>query len=182
MSWSPLATAVGALLGVGALARASGHDTHGALPILGAGVLAGAATIAVNDAARGLVHAAATPALVRLLRRLALVVPVGGVATAALLLLGRAAFQWTQPPLRLRASVLGLFALGVAAHCLALRRWPHHAADLAVVAACTWPLAALLFPPDVLPTSITMAWFDHPAAVLGVGVTATIVACRGCDA
>ena len=182
MSWSPLATAVGALLCAGALARALGHDTHEALPTLGVGVLAGAATVAVNDTARGLVQAVATPARTRLLRRLALLVPVGGVAIAALLLLGRAAFRWTEPALRLGACVAALLALGVAAHCLALRRWPHHAADLAVVAACAWPLTALLFPAEVLPASIAMAWFDHPGAVLAVGVAATVVACRGCDA
>ena len=182
MSWSPLATAVGALLVVGALARARGHDAQGVLPILVPGVLASAATVAVNDAARGLVHAVATPARTRLLRRLALLVPVGGVATAALLLLGRAALRWTEPPLRLGVGVSALFALGVAAHCLALRRWSHHAADLAVVAAGAWPLVALVFPTDVLPTAITMAWFEHPGAVLAVGVAATVVACRGCDA
>ena len=182
MSWSPLAAAVGALLCAGILAGARGHDAQGALPILGVGVLAGAATVAVNDAARGLVHAVATPARTRLLRRLALLVPVGGVAIAALLLLGRAALRWTQPPLRVGAGGAALFALGVAAHCLALRRWPHHAADAAVVAACAWPLVALLFPTDVLPTAITMAWFEHPGTVLAVGLAATIVACRGCDA
>ena len=124
----------------------------------------------------------ATPARTRLLRRLALLVPAGGVATASLLRLGRAAFRWHETELRLGACVAGLLALGVATHCLALRRWPHQASDLAVVAACAWPLAALLFPTQVLPTSITMAWFQHPGAILAVGVAATVLACRGCDA
>ena len=115
MSWSPLAAAVGVLLVVGALSRMYGQDKYVGLPTLAVGVLAGAAAVAVNDTAHGLVHAVATPARTRLLRRLALLIPVGGIATAALLLLGRAAFRWTEPEPRLGASVAALCALGVAA-------------------------------------------------------------------
>lgn len=182
MNWGPLTAAVLALLCVGVLARVLGRATYEVLPTLGVGVLAGAATVAVNDTARGLVHAVATTARTRLLRRLALLVPVFGVVTATLLLLGSASFRWTEPAPRLGAGVAALLALGVATHCLVVRRWPHHATDVAVAAACTWPLTALLFPAKVLPASIAMAWFDHPGTVFVVGVVGTIVACRGCTA
>ena len=182
MRWSPLAAAVGALVCVGALARAAGHDTYEALPTLGVGALAGAATFAVNDAARGLVHAVATPARTRLVRRLAILVPVCGVVTVTLLLLGSASFRWTEPALRLGGGFAALLSLGVSTHCLALRRWPHHASDVAVAVACTWPIAALLFPTEVFPASLAMAWFDHPGTVSVVGVVVTIFACRGCAA
>ena len=181
MNWSPLAAGVLALLCVGVLARVLGYVTYEALPTLGVGVLAGAATAAVNDTAGELVHAVATSARTRLLRRLALVVLVCGVVTATLMLLGRAAFHWTESAFRFGACVAALLTLGVATHCLALRRWPHHATDLAASAACIWPFTALLFPTVVLPASIAMAWFDHPGTVLVVGVVVTIVACGGCN-
>ncbi|HUV18739.1 MAG TPA: hypothetical protein VMW33_09695 [Ilumatobacteraceae bacterium] len=143
---------------------------------IGAGALAAAVALGLDDEANTMLRSSPTNALARLVHRLAILVPALFGATAVLLVAERVLFT-ERSPLPSASAFAALVAAGIAVEVWWGRRRPETAAEGAATFVMAWLLAASLVPDVWIAERVTRAWeLDSPwvlvvSIVLVVGGT-----------
>ena len=143
---------------------------------IGAGALAAAVALGLDDEANTMLRSSPTNALARLVHRLAILVPALLVATATLLVADRVLFA-ERSPLPSAPAFAALVAAGIAVEVWWARRRPETSAEGAATFVMAWVLAASLVPDVWIVERVARAWeLDAPwvfvaSVVLVVGGT-----------
>ncbi len=174
--WLPMATVGLVLAVIGGITRLRGTTAPDSLLVAACGAFVATAVLALDDSAHTLVHATPTSARIRLLHRVAVTAPIAMCGLALVVGAQRLLFEppSSAPPSAL--AVASLLSTGIATKALVNRRRPELAAETGAGVALGWALIGLALAPQIAPTSITMAWRDHPWPVLLATLVATFLA------
>ncbi len=151
---------------VGGIARLRGTTAPNGLPVAACAAFVATAVLALDDPAHTLVHATPTSARIRLLHRIAVATPLAMISLALVAGAQRWFFEPPTSPSPSALAVAALFSTGVATKALVTRRRPERAAETGAGVALGWALSGVALVPQLAPTSITMAWSEHPWPVL----------------
>jgi hypothetical protein len=142
---------------------------------IGAGALAAAVALGLDDDANSMLRSSPTNALARLAHRLAILVPALFAATIMLLVADRLLFT-ERSPLPPASAFAALVAAGIAVEVWWTRRRPDTAAEGAATLVMAWVLAASLVPDVWIVERVARAWeLDAP----GVLVASIVLALAG---
>lgn len=145
---------------------------------IGAGALAAAVALGLDDEAHTMLRSSPTNALARLAHRLAILVPALLVATVTLLVADRVLFA-ERSPLPSASAFAALVAVGIVVEEWWGRRRPETAAEGAATFVMAWVLAASLVPDVWIVERIAGAWqFDAPW-VLGASIVLAVCGTLG---
>lgn len=177
----PLLTATTALLVVMVITSRSIEQAPGAMIVAAVGAIAGSVILGLDDEANSTLRSSPTVALVRLVHRLAILVPVLLVAVAALVVADRLLYARASP-LPSPTAFVALVTAGVAVQVLWSRHRPDASAESAAVAIVTWALAGTLVPNVAPLPTIADAWLTRAPWVLGVSIVLIAAGTAGRDA
>jgi hypothetical protein len=157
----PLVVVTAGLILIGVVASwrsARAPDLFG----IGAGALAAAVALGLDDEANSMLRSSPTNALARLVHRLAILVPALFAATLILLVADRVLFA-ERSPLPSASAFAALVAAGIAVEVWWGRRRPETAAEGAATFVMVWVLAASLVPDVWIVERVARAWeLDAP--------------------
>jgi hypothetical protein len=160
-SLRPLVVVTAGLILIGVVASwrsARAPDLFG----IGAGALAAAVALGLDDEANSMLRSSPTNALARLVHRLAILVPALFAATLILLVADRVLFA-ERSPLPSASAFAALVAAGIAVEVWWGRRRPETAAEGAATFVMVWVLAASLVPDVWIVERVARAWeLDAP--------------------
>lgn len=129
---------------------------------LGAGALAAAVALGLDDEADTMLRSSPTNALARLAHRLAILVPVLVAATVALLVADRLLFA-ERTPLPSASALAALVAAGIAVEVWWSRRRPESSAEAAATLVMAWVFAASFVPDVWILERVAVLWrVDDP--------------------
>ncbi len=149
--------------------------------VIGAGALAGAVALGLDDEATTMLRSSPSSALVRLGHRLVILVPALLAAALTLVAAGRLLFA-ERSSLPSAASLLALVAAGIAVEVWWARRRPETAADGAAVAVMAWVIAPSLVPGIEVIDRLGGAWQTQALSVLALSVLLVVAGTVGRDA
>jgi hypothetical protein len=136
---------------------------------VGAGALAAALALGLDDEANTMLRSSPTAALVRLAHRLAVLVPALVAATVALIVADRFLFA-ERSPLPSISSFAALVAAGIAVEVWWSRRRPETSAQGAATFVMAWVLAVSLVPDVWILGRVALAWQRDAPWVLGASI------------
>jgi hypothetical protein len=140
---------------------------------IGAGALAGAAVLGLDDEANSMLRSSPSNALARLVHRLAILVPALVAATVMLLVADRALFA-ERSPLPSASAFAALVAAGIAVEVWWGRRRSETAAEGAATFVMAWVLAASLVPGVWIVERVARAWELDALWVLVVSIVLVV--------
>ncbi len=140
---------------------------------IGAGALAAAVALGLDDDANSMLRSSPTNALARLAHRLAILVPAVFAATIMLLVADRVLFA-ERSPLPSASASAALVAAGIAVDVWWGRRRPDTAAEGAATFVMAWVLAASLVPDVRIVERVARAWELDASWVLVVSVVVVV--------
>jgi hypothetical protein len=140
---------------------------------IGAGALAAAVALGLDDEANSMLRSSPTNACARLAHRLAILLPALLAATAALLVADRVLFV-ERSPMPPTSAFAALVAGGIAAEVWWSRHRPETAAEGAATFVMAWVLAASLVPDVWIVERVARAWELDAPWVLVVSIVLVV--------
>jgi hypothetical protein len=148
---------------------------------IGAGALAAAVALGLDDDANSMLRSSPTNARARLTHRLAILVPALFAATIMLLVADRVLFA-ERSPLPPASAFAALVAAGIAVEVWWTRRRPDTAAEGAATFVMAWVLAASLVPDVWIVERVARAWELDASWVLVASIVLVVGGTLGRDA
>lgn len=174
----PLLVVVSGLMLVGVVNSWRGAALSDVVGIAGVGALAGAVALGLDDEANAMLRSSPTTALIRLVHRLAILVPALLGSAVALIVSDRLFFA-ERSTLPSAASLVALVVAGVAVEVWWSHRRPDTAAEGAAVVVMSWALAPSFVPDVRLVGELAEAWQSRAPWVFVVSVALVLAGTAG---
>ena len=177
----PMLIVVSGLMLLGIVASWRNDALPDIVGAIGAGALAGAVALGLDDEANAMLRSSPSSALARLGHRLAILLPALLAAVLTLVAADRLLFA-ERSSLPSASALVALVAAGIAVEVWWGRRRPETAADGAAVVVMSWVIAPSFVPGLTVIDRLGGAWQTQAPWVLALSVVLALVGTAGRDA
>lgn len=177
----PMLTVVSCLMLLGIVASWRNDAFPDVVGVIGAGALAGAVALGLDDEASTMLRSAPSCARVRLGHRLMILLPALLAAVLTLVAADRLLFA-ERSSLPSASALVALASVGIAVEVWWGRRRPETAADGAAVVVMSWVIAPTIVPGVRVIDRLGGAWQTQAPWVLAVSVVLAVAGTAGRDA
>ena len=181
MPLRPMLTVVSCLMLLGIVVSWRNDALPDVVGAIGAGALAGAVALGLDDEANAMLRSSPSSALARLGLRLMILLPVLLAAVLTLVAADRLLFA-ERTSLPSAPALMALVAAGIAAEVWWGRRRPENAAEGAAVVVMSWVIAPSFVPGVTVIDRLGGAWQTQAPWVLALSVVLVIAGTAGRDA